>query len=277
MYPYFEDLFKYYCAKSHQNGAKILITQHGYDNIFKHDDWGVNKVFSKTQLSWGENNKKNLKNFIFTKIYKPKKVRFRFYNNRRILIILYAFSEMENQPPDGYNGNYSINVRIYKSTLNFLNKTSKNLINLIDLKAIQVTKFPILENSIRKKYQDIKFISIKKKFSRVINNYNVSIHFYLGTPFFESVYLNRPTVLVLDQKVQLEFDSKFKFFIKKMIKNKIIFENPSSAVSFINKNYDNLEDWWNSQKNQRLLDQFCKVYCKRSTNLKLELKRIFKK
>ena len=62
-----------------------------------------------------------------------------------------------------------------------------------------------------------------------------------------------------------------------MIKNKIIFENPSSAVSFINKNYDNLEDWWNSQKNQRLLDQFCKVYCKRSTNLKLELKRIFKK
>ena len=50
-YPYFDDLFKYYCAKSHQNGAKILITQHGYDNIFKHDDWGVNKVFSKTQLS----------------------------------------------------------------------------------------------------------------------------------------------------------------------------------------------------------------------------------
>ena len=67
-YPYYDELFKFYCAQKYISGSKIIITQHGYDNIFKYDNWFVNKIFNH-QLTWGKNKKKGLHKFIFTKNY----------------------------------------------------------------------------------------------------------------------------------------------------------------------------------------------------------------
>ena len=56
-YPYYDELFKFYCAQKYISGSKIVITQHGYDNIYKNDNWFVNKMFAN-QLCWGTNKKK---------------------------------------------------------------------------------------------------------------------------------------------------------------------------------------------------------------------------
>jgi putative transferase (TIGR04331 family) len=274
-YPYYDELFKFFCAESFRSGSKIIITQHGYDNIFKYDDWFVNKMFD-TQLSWGENKKRKLKNFIFTKIYQDKKKLYKFKKNNKILLILYSFNEMEDRLPDGYLDNFSINKNIFLLTKKYLNNLKKELLNKSEIKALQLTRYPILKNSIKKEFKKIKFMGLEKPFKNIIFNYNLSVFFFIGTPFFESIYLNRPTIVILEKKVHFRFDKKFNYFLKKFKENQICFDNPKDAANFINKNYEFLEDWWNLPKIQKLIDEFCELFCKRSKNLNEELKNIIK-
>ena len=106
--------------------------------------------------------------------------------------------------------------------------------------------------------------------------YNLSVHFFIGTPFFESIYLNQPTILIFDRKVHLSFDKNFLGFIKKFKNNKICFDSPSEAADFINNNYANLEDWWKSPKRQKILNEFREIFCRKSENLHEDFKSITK-
>lgn len=117
---------------------------------------------------------------------------------------------------------------------------------------------------------------MNKSYDDVINRYNISVHFFLGTPFFESMYLNKPAILILDRENQFEFDDRFNVFIKQMVKNKIIFENVGDAIRFLNRNYENLDNWWNSRENQKLINKFCLNFCKRPVNLRQEFLKLIK-
>ena len=275
MYPYYDDLFKFYCAKKNIKKTKIFIFQHGYDNIFRHDNWGINKVFPATYVTYGQSGA-GLKKFIFTKKLIFKKKKFKISKKNRILLVLYAFSEINDKGPDGYIDNYLINFKIYKSCKFFLDKASKEILNLVDLKPLTLTKNPILENSIKQNYKNLKLIDMNKSYDDVINRYNISVHFFLGTPFFESMYLNKPAILILDRENQFEFDDRFNVFIKQMVKNKIIFENVGDAIRFLNRNYENLDNWWNSRENQKLINKFCLNFCKRPVNLRQEFLKLIK-
>ena len=46
----------------------------------------------------------------------------------------------------------------------------------------------------------------------------------------------------------------------------IFHPNYESAVNFINKNYENIDDWWNSDKTQKARSFFCKKYASVSNN-----------
>ena len=119
-------------------------------------------------------------------------------------------------------------------------------------------------------------MGLEKPFNKVIFDYNLSIHFFIGTPFFESIYLNRPTIVIFDPRVNLRFDKKFKSFLKKFRENQLCFDNPNDAAKFINKNYDNLNEWWNLPKRQKILDEFCNFFCRRSEVLQEEFDYINK-
>ena len=98
----------------------------------------------------------------------------------------------------------------------------------------------------------------------------------MGTPFFESIYLNRPTILIFNSKVHLDFDQRFLKFLKEFKKAKICFENPSEAASFLNINYKNLEKWWRDNKKQKILNEFCEYFCRKSKNLGEDFNNITK-
>lgn len=273
-YPHYDEIFNYYCAKSINNGSKILITQHGPDNIYKYDDWFLNKIISEKQLTWIKKPKVDQKQFLFTKTYKKNVQDFKFIKNKKILLILYAFSEIEEKIPFGYSSYAKINEKIYFSSVNFLTNLDQNLRKITQIKSLELTKFNILNASLKKKINSLNFIKIDKSFLSVINDYNLTVHFFMGTPFFESMYLNKPCILILDREIQFKFDRDFSSIIPKLIKNKICFTNLYSAINFINKNYKNLESWWNSKETQHSVNQFCENYCRRSKNLKLDLSRI---
>ena len=182
-YPYDDDLFKYYCAKNSEIGSKIVITQHGCDNIFDYEDWFINKIFGKKQLSWGDNKKKNLINFLFTKTYKKKK-KFNFKKKNKILIISYTFSEVETLIPDGHMSNYEINKKLFHSSKFFLENIKDDLDSKIEIKSLQLSKFEILNNSLKKKFKNKKFIDIKIPYLDIIDKYNLSVHFFFRDALF---------------------------------------------------------------------------------------------
>ena len=118
-------------------------------------------------------------------------------------------------------------------------------------------------------------MGVEKPFNKIILNYNLSVHLFIGTPFFESMYLNRPTIVIFNEKAHSRF-KKFKFYLKRLKDFKICFDNPKDAAKFINKNYKTLDKWWNLPERQKLIDDFCEFFCKRSKNLNQELENILK-
>ena len=62
------------------------------------------------------------------------KGKFVFSKNKKILLILYSFTEMENRSPEGYMDNMSINKRIFNSTSVYLNSLIKKLQKKTQLK-----------------------------------------------------------------------------------------------------------------------------------------------
>lgn len=274
-YPYYDELFKFYCAQKYLSGSKTIITQHGYDNIYLNENWFVNKMFAN-QLCWGENKKKGLHKFIFTKDYKERENQFKFDKTKKILLILYSLTEMEDTIPDGHLDNVSINKLIFNSTNKYLKSLSKSLRKRNVIKALEESRYPVLENSLKKEHKSLKFINIEKSFKKIINQYNLSIHFFIGTPFFESIYLNKPTIIIFDKKVNFRLDEKFLRFIQKFKENDLCFESSIKAANFINKNYNNLEVWWKSPIRQRILKDFKKNFCRHSNDLSVEFKKISK-
>ena len=146
----------------------------------------------------GERIKKGLRTFYLQNYVETY---FKFEKKNKILIILYSFTEMEEKFPNGYLDNFSINKSIFNSTINYLENLDKPIFRRNEIKALQLTRYPILKNSIKKKYKNIKFMGVEKPFNKIILNYNLSVHLFIGTPFFESMYLNRPTIVILNEKV----------------------------------------------------------------------------
>ena len=93
--------------------------------IFINTTIGMNSMYTN-QLRWGKYNKKGYHEFIFTKNYAYKKGNLFLVKTKKILLILYSFTEMENRSPEGYMDNMSINKRIFNSTSVYLNSLIKN-------------------------------------------------------------------------------------------------------------------------------------------------------
>jgi len=74
----------------------------------------------------------------------------------------------------------------------------------------------------------------------ILNNYS--------TVFFKCIGNNIPTIVINKDFSDLNYKAR-KIF-KKLEENNIIFRNPKEAADFINKNYENIYNWWNKRSVQ---------------------------
>ena len=73
--------------------------------------------------------------------------------------------------------------------------------------------------------------------------------------------LNKPSVIIYNEKFHQPFNKRFRIYIKKLEKEKILFRDEKKAAEFINKEYFQLEKWWNGKNLQKLRKEFCYDYC----------------
>ena len=86
---------------------------------------------------------------------------------------------------------------------------------------------------------------------------------YPGTIFLESLASNTPVVATWSLDVFPWCDSAQSELIK-LQEVKIFIENPVEAANHINQNWENLNNWWNSEKTQKTRRDFCLKYARHS-------------
>lgn len=280
---YYDELFKYFVADKTENYKKInfFILQHGYANIFLHNSFYFNfyeRRISNGLITWGgRKNNKYLKPFFYPKIYITNVDQFDFDDLKKIVIISYNFNTQIYLTPNGSMDYDSANQITLFNIFKFLEPLKKEFHNKIYLRnlnmRIQNNNF---EKTLINNFNFIKIDNIKNNFKSTLKKYNLFVHFFFGTPFFECMAMNKPSIIIYNQNHHLTFDHKFMLFLKKLEDVKILFKNSYDASNFLNQNYSNLDKWWNSKKLQRIRIAFCNEYC-HVTNKHLSLiDKIFK-
>ena len=73
------------------------------------------------------------------------------------------------------------------------------------------------------------------------------VHDADSTTFLESMFLNFPSILLLDKNID-RFRSKAAKLYKDLEKKNIIFYDPVKAANFIKKIENSVDKWWYNQR-----------------------------
>ena len=263
---YYNELFKIYCAKSLMKNSKLYIFQHGDGGIYAdvNDSYNISwhKKICDKYFVWGKYPKNGYKSFFYTKKCLEKNRQFLSSKDGKILLIMYGFNEQPYRPINGFNDSYETNKGLILNNKNFLSTLSSKIKRNINVKLLDNSKDKNVKKDLKKNLGRSAIIEANQEYLKILDNYNLIVHFYLGTPFFESMLFNKPSIIILNKHFQLHFDKKFEIFVNKFMKNKIIFKSADEAGLFVNKNYYSIEKWWNSKKVQDTRREFCNMYCR---------------
>ena len=114
-------------------------------------------------------------------------------------------------------------------------------------------------NNIKKLFnggKNIKNISFRNQ----LNSAKLVICTYPQTSFIESI-ASGPTVCLFNYEDWIPIKDKQKIY-KKLIDNKIFFENPDELAYFINKKWDDIDVWWNDLKRKKVISEFLNIFQK---------------
>jgi putative transferase (TIGR04331 family) len=144
---------------------------------------------------------------------------------------------------------------------NLFTNLNDNIKNHINFKILNQSNKKLIESSIKSNFSKAKFLNTEKRSYHLLNKFNLQIHFFLGTGFFESMYLNFPIVLIYDEKLLDKLDLNFKKMIQSLMDVNIVFKDSTKASQFINNNYFNINEWWFNAKLQKAKKKFVEKYC----------------
>ncbi|MGP1359851.1 LIC12162 family transferase [Campylobacter sp.] len=109
------------------------------------------------------------------------------------------------------------------------------------------------------------FFNSKINYYKQISSSRLNVFDHMHTGYLESLSLNKPTIIFIAKGVY-SFREEVKPHIKDLIDAKILFIGAEECAEFINKNYDEIELWWNTNKVQNAKNLFLHKYFRTSTN-----------
>ena len=100
-----------------------------------------------------------------------------------------------------------------------------------------------------------------------VSNYNnlLSVYSYDSTGFYEHIALNKPTIMYLENYHENILEEAIPYY--SLLKEvKIIHDNPESAVEFVNSKWNDILEWWYSEKTQENLKIFSEKFSRYTDN-----------
>ena len=242
------DLYKHWCMNQLQKGKKHYISFHGGGMPIKYLNFEYEyKIAKKIIVHNNIFNKNQIKLPVLK--YMPK-IKF-LKNSTKILLV--------TKP---YNSKFTSRISFEPDSTNALEEFN-NLMNLVKhvdnkFKKNICARFLGEEWNFNKRFRNI----IKNaKIDKNINYFNslkstrLVVSTYLSTAFAEAVNENIPSICLLNRG-NWYFHEKFDSLIKKMKKNNIIFYNSFECAEHINKHYNKINEWWNSDLIKSTINDF---------------------
>ena len=251
-----DEVFKTYAAQKVNDKIPYYIGQHGNNYFSLMSRNYVNELsYSDKYLSWGFKNSENIKNmFNFKTLYKKIK-----FNDRGKLLIIFDHINPSNM--DLIDLEQKMDQHLKEIIL---------LINGLDTK---IRKNTILRlnrgfylNFFGKKYiEDFKDLNVEidngnKTLSKLIRNSRLCLFNYDSTGVLENFLLNYPTIFFCEKNYLNTINYNFEKKYQLLADNKIMFSNRIDVLNHLNQNWDNIEKWWFSQKQQNIIENFNSNY-----------------
>jgi putative transferase (TIGR04331 family) len=200
--------------------------------------------------------------------------------------IIFADGVTVHRPPftcTAYGESGQFNSASYVNmNILFFNSLKKEILKKIWLKKYpDDSKKTFCYNPIDKKIgaSKIKFVNKLEdpniRLSNYINSAELIITNYLSTSYIQSLMTNKPTIIFFNPKSYF-LNEKYHGIYKKLIRCKIMHNNPKEAAEFINHNYNNINKWWYDPKTQKARKEFVKANIKDSSNMYSVLNKVLK-
>jgi putative transferase (TIGR04331 family) len=258
------------------NGSKLFIFQHGSAGLHDYCNSYYEKNVCDKYFSWGNKSKDKITYPMFVSTTAGKKIKKK--NPRGILIPIGEFSTFPSRNtlfPRDFS-----TTKIYRDNLIvFFSKVNKKILKLSTVKSHTTDLDLFTTNDIRSKFPNLKVNDFRKLKTRVFEdsvNFKLVVETMNSTGFLELLNLNIPVILFAP-KIFFSAKKEYLKFYKLLENVGIIFFNATKAANFINKNYDNLDKWWNSKKLQNNRKIFCENMCRSRKNSSLFLAQSLKK
>ena len=264
-----DEIFKFYTALKVARKSKFIIFQHG-GNLGTsefHQGEKVQRNLADRYFTWGwKENKKDIPYSLST--MNMKKIT-KISSHKGLLIPIVEIhrfpAKIESSP------RMRRDAKIYvKNIINFFSlipnkiRDHSRIKYFSPFKKINIEDNTFTIDSIKKKYKK-NIIYSNKNTLELAKNFSINVEFINSTGFYESIYANIPTILILDKKIS-KIRKKANTEFKILNKNNIFFYDPKDAANFIIKNYYKIDSWWYSIKTQDALNQFRKKFARHSHN-----------
>lgn len=251
---YFFDGFKTYIAEAKKNGSRCILADHGagfplkVERVLNYPEKIADKI-----ITW-DNTKQDENLFVHLS---PTIPIIKLKNNKRGNDCSIIFCEMDKYI-NHYNSSPNLNQSM--NTLNEIIKFVKKLNPEVQSKIKFRSKGNYSFNS-DKKFSKIfgenalSKISYKNTIQKTILNSKLIISTYPQTAFAQVMYSNVPTILII-KKGHWEFTKTGTDIFENLKKEKIAFENFDQANIHVNKYWNEIDSWWNTEKVQSARQKF---------------------
>jgi putative transferase (TIGR04331 family) len=248
------DHYKILTAEMLRYKKKPLIFAHGHsDNLITYDSkfkFELKNIYK--HIAWndknglGISNLRRLNNHSRSKKYKKSIILFTTKVDKFFFKTLFP-----------------IRINNHKETLinnmNFYNSLKKNIKPNFLLKP-HLNSWSQEKEIWSKKFGKNLNVYLSADSTDVINQSKIIVVGYISVSAFESLYLDKPTIIFCNIEDYF-FKKEHLLFFKKMIKAKILHKNANQAADFINKNYFNIERWWQSGEVRNIIHVIKNKYC----------------
>ena len=265
--------FKFYVMQKIQNGTRYFVGQHG-------NNYGTNGLMSPTieeitsdkflTWGWGQNRKQYVPTFC---LKSPTPIPLSQSATKKYLIINFLHSPWRTST---WDDRAEFEHYLYEQSV-FFNNLRDDIqdITLVRLHPAQMRYELELASFFEKCRRKVNIEKPGKSMSKSKRSAKLIVHSYDSTGLLETISERQPCIAFwangLSHLNELATDD-----YSKLVESDIVHLAPQSAAEHVNRIWDKLDAWWNSDHLEQTCMQFSNKYCRKSVNPVNELKMIFK-
>ncbi len=253
-----DDIFKLWMAEKCDSGSKFISYQHGCGCKGKLDQLEVfeNQISQfrfRPSIKMESTDKKylNVGRYNFRLKFRKK-----FLSKSKVLIGLYDVPRYSNYILDRHISSQFLYY--LDDQINFYKELNKKIKKKTEVRLYPKATHWETKQKFQNNFPNVKFDK-SETFLKSLNKTSLFIGTYNATTYNETLLANIPTILFWDEKFSKVSDYDSKNF--DLLKDVGIFHNdPFEAAKYVNKIYDNLEEWWSDELLQKNVKIFCQNY-----------------